>query len=334
MKPYLTADNEAEREQLTAAIDARITGQMNSILHHPDFQALESAWRALDFLVMRLETGPELKLYLLDISFEEFRSDLRSNEDFRTSALYKLLVEQTVGTAGGIPWAFVCGNYTFDFASGDPGLIERISLIAREAGAPFVGAATPHLLGCNSLFETPDPNDWRAQLDPQIEQWWKGLTAIPSAAYVGFALPRFLLRLPYGKATEPTDELDFEEIPESQETVSAIGHEAYLWANPAFAVAFLIAKGFNEGGWNFRPSDFLEVEGLPLHVFKRDRETETKPCAEVLLTVRAAERIIDRGLMPLLSMKDLDSIRLGMCQSIARTQLAGPWSRFGSHSAL
>src|SRR5215813_12537299 len=56
-QPHLTPDIERDQEQLIATIDARIEAAMNAILHHPDFQALESAWRALDFLVRRLETG-------------------------------------------------------------------------------------------------------------------------------------------------------------------------------------------------------------------------------------------------------------------------------------
>jgi type VI secretion system protein ImpC len=326
VKPYLSPDIEADQDELIAAVDARIAGDMNAILHHPDFQALESAWRALDFLVTRLETGTELKLYLLDISFEEFKADLRS-EDVRATALYKLLVEQTVGTAGGIPWAMVAANYTFDFASGDPGLVEFISLIARESGAPFIAGATSHLLGCESLVETPDPDDWRLPLAAPIEEWWATITSLPSAAYVGFALPRFLLRLPYGKETEPTEEFDFEEMPATAGGKSSGKiHESYLWANPSFAVAYLLAGGFRNGGWDFRPSDYLDVEGLPLHVYERDGESEIKPCAEVLLTLRAAEKIIDRGLMPLLSMKDTDSIHLGRFQSIAGTRLRGPWA--------
>src|SRR5205807_1447187 len=105
VRPYLSPDIEAEQDQLIDAVDKRIAGNMKAILHHPDFQAIESAWRALDFLVTRLDTGNDLKLYLLDISFDEFKADLQSHEDFRSTALYKLLVEQTVGTSGGIPWA-------------------------------------------------------------------------------------------------------------------------------------------------------------------------------------------------------------------------------------
>jgi type VI secretion system protein ImpC len=329
VKPYVSPDNEAERELLTAAVDARIAAIMNGILHHPDFQALESAWRGLDFLVNHLETGTELKLYLLDISFEELKADLRSDKDYRNSAFYKLAVEQTVGTAGAQPWAVLAGNYVFDFSTGDPGVIERISRIAEEARAPFVSGATSHLLGCPSLSETPDPDDWQTPLDAQIEAWWESVRSIPSAAYVGFGLPRFILRLPYGKKTEPTEEFDFEEMPDSEHLAidREDRHESYLWANPAFAIAFLLARGFSREGWEFRPSDDLEIEGLPMHVYEHDGDTEIKPCAEILLTLRAAEQIIDRGLMPLISMKGSDTVRLGMFQSIAGSQLAGPWNR-------
>ena len=335
VKPYLTPNIEADQDELMAAVDARIAADMNAILHHPDFQALEAAWRALDFLVTRLDTGPELKLYLLDISFAEFKADLCSDKDLRAIGLYKLLVEQTVGTAGGVPWAVIAGNYTFDFASGDPGLIERISLVAKASGAPFIAAATSHLLGCESLVETPDPDDWQTPLDSHIEERWKSLTRIPSAGYVGLALPRFLLRLPYGKETDPTEEFEFEEMPDTEDRKvpgkTGAGthsrHESYLWANPAFAVAYLMAKGFSESGWDFRPSDSLEIEGLPLHICNVDGDTEIRPCAEVLLTLRAAEKIIDRGLMPLLSLKDSDTVRLGMSQSIAGTGIRGPWTQ-------
>src|SRR6266446_5311001 len=347
VKPYLSPDIEADQDQLIEAVDKRIAGSMKAILHHPDFQALESAWRALDFLVTRLETGTDLKLYLLDISFDEFKADLHSHEDFRSTALYKLLVEQTVGTSGGIPWAVIAGNFIFDFVSvpragrgpqaGSPlgvgvatgplraetALIETISFIAEEAGAPFIAGTTPHLLGCESLARTPDPDDWRRSIPPEVEERWETLISIPSAEYIGLALPRFLLRLPYGKETEPTEEFDFEELNDGD--VSA-RHESYLWANPAFAVAYLLAEGFSKNGWDFRPIDALEIENLPLHIFEKDGASEIKPCAEALLTVRAAQKIIDRGLMPLLSMKDSDTIRLGMFQSIAGRSLRGRWT--------
>jgi type VI secretion system protein ImpC len=235
------------------------------------------------------------------------------------------MVEDAVGGSENIPWSVVAANYTFDFSEGDDRVVERVSSIAKAAGAPFIAAVTPDLLGCKSLAASPDPDDWQMPPDRTMEDWWKKFTSSASAAYVGFALPRFLLRLPYGRDTEPTETFEFEEI--GDERAQAPSHESYLWANPAFALVFLLAEGFSQEGSRFRPSDHLQIEGLPLHIFKRDGDAEIKPCAEVLLTMRAARKIIDRGLMPLLSIKDSDRVRLGMFQSIAGMTLSGRWSQ-------
>jgi type VI secretion system protein ImpC len=151
VKPYLSPDIEADQDRLIDAVDERIAGNMKAILHHPDFQATEAAWRALDFLVTRLDTGTDLKLYLLDISIDEFKADLHAHEDFRSTGLYKLLAEQTIGTSGGIPWAVVAGNFIFDFVT-EPELAtgsttdswsEPRTGRGPQAGSPLgVGAAT------------------------------------------------------------------------------------------------------------------------------------------------------------------------------------------------
>ncbi|OLE53274.1 MAG: hypothetical protein AUG51_13990 [Acidobacteria bacterium 13_1_20CM_3_53_8] len=319
VRPYLVPGNEAEQEALVAAVDEAIAKEMSAILHHTDFQALESAWRALDFLVSRLETGTDLKLYLLDISSEELLADLLSNDPVDSSALYKLLVESTLGTPGGIPWAAVIGNYSFDF--NDAEFLRKISLIAEEAGAPFIAQASSKIIGCDSLAETPDPEDWRGGADDETNAIWRELKHLPSASYLGLALPRFLLRLPYGAETEPTEEFDFEEMPQD----ASPRHDWYLWANPAFAAAYLLAQSFTQSGWDMRPGDVQEIEGLPLHIYKEDNESRIKPCAETLMTTRAAERIIMEGIMPLISMKDTDAVRLGLFQSLNGRRLAGRW---------
>ncbi|PWT92726.1 MAG: hypothetical protein C5B55_05810, partial [Blastocatellia bacterium] len=318
--PHIVPDIE-NQDQFLALVDDRMGGILKTILHNPAFQSLESAWRALDFVVRRLETGSDLKLYLFDMSFDEFRSDLLSQTDYRATALYKVLVEDTVGTPGGPPWGVVAANYTFDFSTDDQSLIEPVSKIAHECGAPFIAGVTPHLLGCASLVATPDPDDWNDSVASGTRSWWDEVTTRHAAGYVGLVLPRFLLRLPYGKDTDPTEQFDFEEIGEPH----SFAHEDYLWANASFVVAYLLAKGFSEDSWSFRPSEYLEIGDLPLHVYERDGESEIKPCGEVLLTVKAANAIIDVGLIPILSMKNSDVIRLGMMQSIACSPLRGRW---------
>lgn len=58
-----------------------------------------------------------------------------------------------------------------------------------------------------------------------------------------------------------------------------------------------------------------------------DGEKRAVPCAEALFTVRAMQAVAEKGLMPLLTMKGTDTVRLAIFQSIAEppAPLAGLW---------
>jgi type VI secretion system protein ImpC len=319
--PYLVPDIEPQQAEMLAAVDAATGELMRGILHHPDFQAIEAGWRGVHFLVSRLETGAELRLYLLDIAKAELAADLRGAEDLRSTGMYRLLVEQTVETCGGEPWAVLAGNYTFDETREDAELLGRLARIAGQAGAPFISAAHSHALGCESLAETPDPDHWRRPVKVEGSQAWEALRRLPEASYLGLALPRFLLRLPYGAEIDPTEQFDFEEMPANPD------HDHYLWGNPSFVCVCLLAQAFSHFGWDLRPGIIQDVEGLPLHIYKEQGESRVKPCAEVALTERAVESIIEKGIMPLLSFKNQHKVRLARFQSFANppTNLMGRW---------
>jgi type VI secretion system protein ImpC len=321
VRPHLLPRADPRQGELVAALDASIAALMRTILHHPDFQAIEAAWRGVHFLVSRLETDAQLRLYLLDVSKAELAADLSSTEDLRSTGSYRILVEQTVETPGGKPWAIVAGNFTFDQIREDGEFLGRMAKIAGRAGAPFIASAHPHLVGCESLFETPDPDDWRRPADDDSIRAWEELRKIPEASYLGLVLPRFLLRLPYGRETEPTEGFDFEELTHPPT------HEDYLWGNPTLACTCLLGQAFSLHGWDLRPGVVKDIPGLPLHVFRIKGESRTKPCAEVLLSERAAESILDKGLVPLLSFRDQDMVRMARFQSLADPlrQLAGRW---------
>ncbi len=76
-----------------------------------------------------------------------------------------------------------------------------------------------------------------------------------------------------------------------------------------------------------QPGDVLQIGDLPAHTYQVDGETQLQPCAEVCLTERAAESILSRGLMPLMSYKNRNAVRLIRWQSLAdpAAALAGPW---------
>ncbi len=322
VRPHLVPDVEPQVEELRAGVDEGIAALMRAILHHPDFQAIEAAWRGVDFLVRRLETGERLSLHLLDISPDELAADLAAAEGLGRTRLYKLLVEQAVGTPGAEPWALVAGNFTFSATRAHAALLGRLAKVARAAGAPFIAAAHPHLLGCDRLPETPDPADWNLDIGAEDRKAWQALRALPEAACLGLVLPRLLLRLPYGSRTDPTERFELEEMNADP------AHGDYLWGNPSIACAYLLGEAFAEYGWSLRPGIIQEIGDLPLHVFTADGETRTQPCAEVLLTEHAAEKILKQGIMPLLSFRDRDRVRLARFQSLADppAALAGRWS--------
>ena len=204
-------------------------------------------------------------------------------------------MEKTVGTPGAEPWAVLAGNYTFDASREDAELLARMAKVGAAAGAPFIAGASPSVLGCDSIADLPDRRKWTKQPAPEIAAAWKALRGRGEASYLGLALPRFLIRLPYGKETESTERFDYEEIPDTS------AHDDYLWTNPTFAAALLLGQTFTEEGWEFRPGSLAEITGLPIHIYTQDGESRTKPCAEVLMTQTAAEEMMEKGFMPLIS---------------------------------
>lgn len=318
--PHLVPGTDPRQPELLAQVDRLIAETMRAILHHPGFQALESGWRGVELLVRRLDTDANLKLFLINMSKEELAADIGSTEDLTVTAAYRALVEQTVATPGAEPWALVVANCHFGASQSDVALLAKMAQVAAAAGAPFLAAARANLLGCEAPPIKPHPRDWGEISDRDAARAWQALRRKPEAANLGLALPRVLLRLPYGRATHACEQFDFEEFENTAH------HEYYLWGNPAFICALLLGESFSHSGWAMQPHG-SEVGSLPLHIYTEGGESVVKPCAEALLTEAAVERILDEGLMPLVSLKGRDVVRLVRFQSIAspaRT-LSGRW---------
>ena len=318
--PYVVPKPDPKQAEMVTQLDAAISGHMAEMLHHPCFQALESSWRSIFLLTRRLETGEQLKLYLLDVSREEMERDLCSVKDLRSSALWRILVEQAVRTPGEHGWAIVAGDYTFGATVEDVGLLARIGMVARQAGAPFLAAADPSIAGCKSFAVPAEVSEWKKNRNEEAETTWGFLRELPEAAWIGLAMPRFIARLPYGKQGESTEHFDFEEM-------KTPVHNNYLWANPAYACVLLLGESFARSGWEMRAGEFRKISGLPLHTYKENGEVKMKACAEAFFSETAAEHLMDRGLMPFVSYKNQDAIQLLRFQSVASPEkpLAGRW---------
>ncbi len=313
--PHLVREEAPDAAAARRLGESLVAEQLRRILHDPRFQALEALWRTVFFLTRRLETGHELRLSLVNVSRAEFAADLGAAGG---GALRQLLSENAPA-AGTAPWALLVGLYAFGPGEEDVALLAGAAALAREVGAPFVAGAEPALVGARDFATGADPDGWAREPAPA----WAAFRRTPEARHVGLALPRFMLRLPYGREGELC------EVPGFEEAAEPPRHEEYLWGNAAAVCALLLAQGFSLTGWDLRPGAIAEVGGLPLHLYRSGGETLAWPCAETWLGERAADRILERGPMALASMKNQDSVRLVRFQSVADplAALAGRWAQ-------
>jgi type VI secretion system protein ImpC len=302
---YAVASDDPHTGDLTGRVDAAISGLMRDILHHLRFQAVEAAWRGLAFLVKRLDTDEAIHLAVLDIGKDELAADLAA-EDLSASKLYDLLVRKEVETPGGTPWALLVGDCTFEPTVADAELLGRTATVLGRAGAAFVAAASPKHI----------PDD-REAVAGDATAAWTALRALPEAGRIGLALPRMLMRPPYGKGSCSVEGFDFEEATDR--------HDAYLWGNPAFAWAYVLAAAFERGRWGLRSSLSGDVADLPLVVVERAGTKEAVPCAELLLPDSAAARIAAKGFAVLQSERNANRAVFSSLAPLAGERLVGRW---------
>ena len=83
-----------------------------------------------------------------------------------------------------------------------------------------------------------------------------------------------------------------------------------------------------ENGWEIGSRLIQDLERLPVYTYVENGETVYLPCAEVQLSQSAADVLGDYGLMPLVSFKNADHVRLTRFQSAADppTVLRGKWT--------
>jgi len=311
VQPHITPGSGRSAEPYVAALDASLTELMNVLLHEADFQRLEATWRGVRRLVDSLDLGDELRLNLVDVSKAELLADLDASKgDPSASAAHRLLVDASRRGADEQPWSLLVGDYSFGANADDIALLGHLGLIASRAGGPLLAAAEPSLLGCECLGEDAEPRHW-AFADANVEKKWTELRSSPIGRWVNLALPRMLVRLPYGAKSDPVESFAFEELG------VLVNHEDYLWGNPALACTEVIARAFLEERPGMSLEGPLEIDGLPAHVRDQDGERRLQPCAEFALPIRVGEEIVRRGMIPLLSFGNRNAVRVMGIRSIS-----------------
>ena len=207
------------------------------------------------------------------------------------------------GVDGAPEWSLVLCAHSYSPA--DVGLLGKLAAFASATHTPFIVAADPSFVGADSFEDGADVDDWSTT----PPSGWDDLRRAPGAHYLAVAIPRFLVRVPYGTRTDAIDSMAFEEFGDG---VAPHGH--FLWANPVFLAGLIASEEVERGE---APRSHGTIGGLPFYTVKIDGVSQAKPCAEALMSQRTAMHLLDLGLTALVSEKDGDSVRIPRLQSIA-----------------
>jgi type VI secretion system protein ImpC len=302
----ISGDVLATIEGLIAALDRKLTEQINLILHTPEFQAVEGAWRGLHHLVNNTETDEMLKIRVLNISKNDLAKTVKKFKGtaWDQSPIFKKMYEEEFGQFGGEPYGAIVADYYFDNSAPDVELLTGMAKVAAAAHAPFISAAAPSVMLMESWQELANPRDLTKIFQTPEHAAWRSFRESEDSRYVGLAMPRFLARQPYGAKTDPVEAFDFEE------DTSAAGSKNYTWANAAYAMAVNINRSFKEYGWCSRIRGIESggaVEGLPVHSFPTDDGGVDMQCpTEIAISDRREAELAANGFMPLVHKKNTD----------------------------
>ena len=312
------SDVVASIEAMIAAIDRKLTEQVNQILHHADFQQLEGAWRGLHYLVNNTETDEMLKIRVLNISKKELGGTLKRYKGtaWDQSPLFKRVYEAEYGQFGGEPFGCLVGDYHFDQSAPDVELLSELARTSAAAHCPFIAGASPTVMQMGSWQELANPRDLTKIFTTPEYAAWRSLRESEDSRYLGLAMPRFLARLPYGAKTNPVEEFNFEE-----DTAGA-DHGRYTWSNAAYAMATNITRSFKLYGWCSRIRGVESggaVEGLPVHTFPTDDGGVDMKCpSEIAISDRREAELAKNGFMPLVHRKNSDFAAFIGAQSLQK----------------
>ena len=327
MAGTVTFDRNLSRtfERAIASIDRKLSEQLNAIMHNPKFTALEGTWRGLHYLVMNSETSTNLKIRTLNISKRDLTRDLTRAVEFDQSQLFKKIYENEFGTPGGEPYGSLIGDYQWTQHPDDVETLRLISNVAAGAFAPFISAAGPGMFGMEEWTEMSKPRDLAKIFESQDYAKWRSFRDSEDARFVNLVMPRTLARLPYGAATKPIDEFNYEEAPYDEAgAAKPMNHNDYCWMNAAYAMGTRLTNAFAQYGFctAIRGAEGGgKVENLPTHVFTSDDgDMDTKCPTEIAVTDRREAELSNLGFLPLCHYKNTDYSVFFGAQSVQKAK--------------
>ncbi|VAU56247.1 type VI secretion protein EvpB [Klebsiella pneumoniae] len=286
-----------------AELDFQISRQLDAVMHHQEFQQVESLWRGLKQLVDNTDYRQNVKTEILDVAKDDLRQDFEDASELIQSGLYWHTYTAEYDTPGGEPIGSVISAYEFDASPQDVALLRNISRVSAAAHMPFIGAVGPAFFLKETMEEVAAIKDIGNYFDRAEYIRWKAFRETDDARYIGLVMPRVLGRLPYGPDTVPVRSFNY------VEQVKGPDHEKYLWTSAAFSFASNMVKSFVNNGWCVQirgPQAGGAVKDLPIHLYDLGTGNQVKIPSEVMIPETREFEFASLGFIPLSYYKNRD----------------------------
>ncbi len=305
-------------DQMIAEIDTKISSQVDAVIHHKDFQKLESAWRGLKMVVDRTDFRENIKIELLSVTKNELLEDFEDAPEVTKSGLYKHAYTAEYGQFGGQPYSAIISNYELSPGAQDIKLLQQVASIGAMSHAPFIAGAGSEFFGLDTFDGLPNLKDLDAIFEGPQYAKWQSFRESDDSRNVGLALPRFMLRQPYGE-DNPTKDFSYVESVEDSK-------ENFLWGNSAYAFATTLTRSHAKYRWCpniIGTQSGGIVEDLPIHKYEENGEIKTTSPTEVMLSDRKEFELAEQGFMGLTVRKGTDNATFFSANSPQKAKFFG-----------
>lgn len=306
-------------DQMIAAIDQKLSSQLDAVMHDESFQKLESSWRGLKYVIDNTDFRQNIKVEMLNVSKEALLEDFEDSPEVVQSGLYKHVYTAEYGQFGGQPIGAIISNYEFGPGAQDIKLLQYASSVGAMSHAPFIAAAGTEMFGVEKYEEIPNLKDLESIFEGPKYAKWNSFRESEDSRYVGLTMPRFMLRLPYGPETVPVKSFNYEEESEGKT-------DNYLWGNAAYAFATRLTDSFAKFRWCpniIGPQSGGAVEDLPVHTFEAMGQLQSKIPTEVLVSDRREFELAEQGFIALTMRKGSDNAAFFSANSVQKPKFFG-----------
>ncbi len=272
-------------------VDKAIGAQIGAILQHPEVRRLEKAWRGLRFLAERATSHSGVRIDVVSARADE------------AAAAMQRAIRENAASEPPVSCALV--DMAVDGSAVGFARLEAIAEVAEHHTVPAIVNGTARLLGLEDLRGLEKLDNKAALFQTPQQAPWRSVSAKPSLRWVAIALNGMLARAPYDKTTSRVREAVVKELPDDE--------GAFVWIDPAYAVATLVLTSFRETGWPCRILGARSgglIGDLPVRELRGDHEGEEGIAipTESFITTDSQRELSKSGLLVLASAPNSDAV--------------------------